>query len=64
MIYGDDNHDGYVDEDETGWDCNVNGNQVCGLVGDDNADGVIDEDESGWSCVAMGNRECGPVAWS
>lgn len=28
---GDDNHDGYVDEDESGWDCATMGNLVCGL---------------------------------
>ncbi|MGI5337741.1 hypothetical protein ACQEVS_10230 [Streptomyces sp. CA-181903] len=27
---GDDNRDGYVDEDESGWDCHTMGNHVCG----------------------------------
>ncbi|MBK3648098.1 hypothetical protein, partial [Streptomyces sp. MBT33] len=27
---GDDNRDGVVDEDESGWDCHVMGNRVCG----------------------------------
>jgi hypothetical protein len=27
---GDDNRDGRVDEDETGWDCHRMGNRVCG----------------------------------
>ncbi|WP_146046415.1 hypothetical protein, partial [Streptomyces cahuitamycinicus] len=27
---GDDNRDGIVDEDESGWDCHTMGNRVCG----------------------------------
>uniref|UniRef100_UPI003F491029 hypothetical protein n=1 Tax=Streptomyces sp. CA-136453 TaxID=3240050 RepID=UPI003F491029 len=27
---GDDNGDGRIDEDESGWDCHVMGNRVCG----------------------------------
>ena len=27
---GDDNNDGYITEDETGWDCATMGNRVCG----------------------------------
>ncbi|AKN68701.1 hypothetical protein QR97_01775 [Streptomyces sp. PBH53] len=27
---GDDNGDGRIDEDESGWDCRVMGNRVCG----------------------------------
>ncbi|QOV41602.1 hypothetical protein IM697_18580 [Streptomyces ferrugineus] len=33
---GDDNRDGRVDEDESGWDCRVMGNRVCGSQGDAN----------------------------
>ncbi|MEU9355081.1 hypothetical protein AB0D65_29805 [Streptomyces griseoloalbus] len=31
---GDDNRDGHVDEDESGWDCHRMGNRVCGPQGD------------------------------
>lgn len=34
---GDDNEDGIVMEDESGWDCTTMGNQVCGVG---NANGV------------------------
>lgn len=27
---GDDNHDGVIDEDESGWNCATMGNKVCG----------------------------------
>lgn len=27
---GDDNHDGIIDEDESGWDCATMGNRRCG----------------------------------
>lgn len=33
---GDDNRDGRVDEDESGWDCHRMGNRVCGPQGDAN----------------------------
>ncbi|WP_288337074.1 hypothetical protein [uncultured Gordonia sp.] len=29
---GDDNGDGIIDEDESGWDCATMGNQVCGPI--------------------------------
>jgi len=29
-IAGDDNHDGVIDEDESGWDCRTMGNLICG----------------------------------
>lgn len=29
-VYGDDNGDGIVDEDESGWDCTTMGNMLCG----------------------------------
>lgn len=65
-VVGDDNNDGIIDEDESGWNCATMGNKTCGsdqganvLPGDDNADGVIDEDESGWNCATMGNKICG-----
>lgn len=29
-IQGDDNGDGVIDEDESGWDCRTMGNQICG----------------------------------
>lgn len=29
-LFGDDNHDGIVMEDETGWDCATMGNMICG----------------------------------
>ena len=29
---GDDNGDGIIDEDESGWDCATMGNHVCGVV--------------------------------
>ncbi|MEU6632908.1 hypothetical protein ABZ905_32180 [Streptomyces parvus] len=29
-VTGDDNRDGTVDEDETGWDCRTMGNRLCG----------------------------------
>ena len=32
---GDDNHDGVVMEDETGWDCRFMGNRVCGQPWED-----------------------------
>ncbi|MFF8399884.1 hypothetical protein [Streptomyces sp. NPDC016172] len=31
---GDDNRDGIVDEDESGWDCHTMGNRQCGPQGD------------------------------
>lgn len=31
---GDDNRDGTVDEDESGWDCHTMGNRQCGPQGD------------------------------
>ncbi|MFM9698856.1 hypothetical protein [Streptomyces europaeiscabiei] len=31
---GDDNRDGVVDEDESGWDCHTMGNRQCGPQGD------------------------------
>lgn len=31
-LYGDDNGDGYVDEDESGWNCATMGNKVCGPI--------------------------------
>ena len=33
-LIGDDNHDGIVMEDETGWDCATMGNMICGPVAD------------------------------
>ncbi|MER6616355.1 hypothetical protein [Streptomyces xantholiticus] len=56
---GDDNRDGVIDEDESGWACSALDNRPCVLKGDDNSDGVIDEDESGWACSALDNRPCG-----
>lgn len=29
---GDDNGDGFIDEDESGWDCATMGNRICGPV--------------------------------
>jgi hypothetical protein len=29
-LVGDDNRDGYVDEDESGWICHTMGNRICG----------------------------------
>ena len=29
-LVGDDNGDGVIDEDESGWDCRTMGNRVCG----------------------------------
>ena len=29
-IVGDDNRDGIIDEDESGWNCATMGNQICG----------------------------------
>ncbi len=29
-VSGDDNGDGRIDEDESGWDCTAMGNRVCG----------------------------------
>ena len=29
---GDDNHDGWIMEDEQGWDCQTMGNHVCGRL--------------------------------
>ncbi|OAT69432.1 hypothetical protein AWB85_20285 [Mycobacteroides immunogenum] len=29
-IGGDDNGDGVIDEDESGWDCTTMGNRICG----------------------------------
>ncbi|WP_439377843.1 hypothetical protein [Amycolatopsis lexingtonensis] len=29
-LLGDDNGDGVIDEDESGWDCTTMGNRVCG----------------------------------
>lgn len=29
-VLGDDNQDGRIDEDESGWDCHTMGNRVCG----------------------------------
>ena len=34
---GDDNRDGVVDEDESGWDCRTMGNRLCGPQRDANA---------------------------
>ncbi|MEU3502621.1 hypothetical protein ABZ726_18285 [Streptomyces hundungensis] len=31
-LTGDDNGDGRIDEDESGWDCRTMGNHVCGPV--------------------------------
>ncbi|BDY27534.1 hypothetical protein [Mycolicibacterium mageritense] len=31
-LIGDDNHDGVIDEDESGWDCTTMGNQICGQL--------------------------------
>ncbi|MEU8133264.1 hypothetical protein [Streptodolium elevatio] len=31
VLPGDDNNDGRVDEDETGWDCRTMGNRECGV---------------------------------
>ncbi|AIG78450.1 Hypothetical protein AJAP_28055 [Amycolatopsis japonica] len=30
QLPGDDNGDGFVDEDETGWNCATMGNRICG----------------------------------
>lgn len=30
-IPGDDNNDGVIDEDESGWDCATMGNHICGI---------------------------------
>ncbi|ASU78500.1 hypothetical protein CDG81_09655 [Actinopolyspora erythraea] len=30
VLPGDDNRDGTIQEDESGWDCETDGNQVCG----------------------------------
>jgi hypothetical protein len=38
---GDDNADGRIDENESGWDCRRMGNRICGP---DNAQGVIPGD--------------------
>lgn len=32
---GDDNRDGVIDEDESGWDCATMGNQICGPIVED-----------------------------
>lgn len=32
VLPGDDNADGHIDEDETGWNCAAMGNLVCGPV--------------------------------
>lgn len=29
---GDDNGDGFIEEDESGWDCRTMGNHICGPV--------------------------------
>lgn len=29
-LVGDDNHDRYIDEDESGWICATMGNRICG----------------------------------
>jgi hypothetical protein len=29
-VAGDDNGDGVIDEDESGWDCRTMGNRICG----------------------------------
>lgn len=33
-IPGDDNGDGVIDEDESGWDCTTMGNHICGVSWD------------------------------
>lgn len=30
QLKGDDNHDGVIDEDESGWNCHTMGNKQCG----------------------------------
>lgn len=30
VLMGDDNQDGIIDEDESGWDCHALGNHICG----------------------------------
>ncbi|WP_157897077.1 hypothetical protein [Mycobacteroides salmoniphilum] len=30
-VPGDDNGDGVIDEDESGWDCKTMGNHICGI---------------------------------
>lgn len=40
---GDDNRDGVIDEDESGWDCRTMGNRLCGP---ENAQGVLPGDYS------------------
>ncbi|WLP91452.1 hypothetical protein [Gordonia sp. NB41Y] len=32
LLVGDDNGDGVIDEDESGWDCTTMGNLICGPV--------------------------------
>lgn len=69
---GDDDGNGLVSEDESGWPAitaryAADTTPACWVddayareVGDDNCDGHIVEDESGWDCATMGNMVCGP----
>lgn len=50
ILPGDDNADGYIDEDESGWDCATMGNQICGP----GSDISIDESCQSWDHTPSG----------
>ncbi|MCX5182585.1 hypothetical protein [Streptomyces sp. NBC_00268] len=50
---GDDNRDGHVDEDESGWDCHTMGNRVCGA---DVPPECEDAGEAVQLCVTVASR--------
>ncbi|MEU6756054.1 hypothetical protein [Streptomyces sp. NPDC046685] len=55
---GDDNHDGTVDEDESGWDCHTMGNRICGADVPPECEGATDVLEL---CVRVASRP--PFGW-
>ncbi|MFI7301325.1 hypothetical protein [Streptomyces sp. NPDC050121] len=58
-LMGDDNRDGYVDEDESGWDCATMGNRQCGPGVQPQCKG---EDEYADLCATVAGRPA--YAWT
>ncbi|MGP4046890.1 hypothetical protein [Streptomyces sp. 2A115] len=58
-LVGDDNRDGRVDEDESGWDCRAMGNRVCGADVPPECEGA---GEAVQLCVTVASRA--PYGWT
>lgn len=58
-LAGDDNRDGVIDEDESGWDCRTMGNRVCGEDVPAECEGAGDVLAL---CVKVANRP--PFGWN